>query len=203
MKNKIPKRDFQVTYGGTLGNFTIKIDNTMSGGVTDEKIEEIQKGVYQFCNLGSLCFTNQLLDPINDHCLDQLDVNLKRFVSDVDYYYEIFDHNRPVYNMITDWFTNKIGPFWNEVNTWMFNLNENVDKTELKIFWEVMNFGLNHYPTDEIRDGKHMLEDLMDCIDKDTEWDVEGSINTIRERENGFKGNVLDREGETFKMEMV
>ena len=72
--------------------------------------------------------------------------------------------------MITDWFTNKIGPFWNEVNTWMFNLNENVDKTELKIFWEVMNFGLNHYPTDEIRDGKHMLEDLenLDRYEKNT-----------------------------------
>ena len=86
--------------------------------MNDQKLEEIQDNIYNYCDLTSLYLTEELLKE--DNILNQLDLNLERFVTDFDYYYWTFDHKRTEFNMIIDWFSDQIGPIWNEMNTWFF-----------------------------------------------------------------------------------
>ena len=190
-KTKMKTREFEITFGGTLGNFVLKHDHKLSGPMNDQKLEEIQDNVYNYCDLTSLYLTEELLKE--DNILNQLDLNLERFVTDVDYYYWVFDHKRTEFNMIIDWFMEKVGPVWNDLNQWFFGRPDFDNDDELKNMMEVMNFGLNHYPKEKISD-ENMWDDLLICIKEDEDWDIKSSIMNVKKREHGFKGDVLDRD---------
>ena len=201
MKKKIPKVPFTIKFGGTLGNYVYKLEHIMRGRLTTEEIKEYKKNVFTYCDLGSLYFTNELLKGNNNHHIDKLNVNLEKFVNDEEYYFHIFEHNRPVYNMIVDWFGGLISDYWKELNQYLFY--DNVDNSTLELFWDVMTYGLNYYPYNEIGE-EDKLRDILKCMEKDTDWDCEKGIEEISKREDGFKGDILDREGtNTETMEVV
>ena len=200
MKKNNPKTPFTIMFGGTLGNFVFKLEHKMGcNHRTSEQIKEIQKDVFNFCDLGSLYFTNELLKKNNNHHLDKLNVNLKKFVEDTEYYFHIFEHNKSVYDIIIDWFGKHMSEFWKELNDYLFM---NVDNSSLHLFWDVMTYGLNYYPYNEIGE-EDKLRDTLKCMEKDTDWDCEKGIKDVHSRVDGFKNDVLKKELHINQMEVV
>jgi len=198
MKFNKQKREFSIRYGGSLGNFVIKYDHKMSGTVTDEMIEDKQDTIYFYCNMGSNYLLNEFLKKDNDHGLDQLGINLKRFVEDEDYYYHIFENQRVGYDIIIKWFGDQISDLWEQIKDFSFPRNGEVEINDydhrFDFFLDVLDWNWKHYfPNEKNFDDDDGWDRLEKKVSENSEIDIKQSCTNIDKRSNswGLKVNEL------------
>ena len=52
---------------------------------------------------------------LNNEHFQKLDINLKKFLSDVDYYWNVYYNHKEEYHLINQWFYNELVPLWSSV----------------------------------------------------------------------------------------
>ena len=180
--------EHSIRMGGQLGNYVIKLDHKIMGPVdTDGRLKKIQQEIFDLCDIGSEYFTMELLKEDNDHYLNNLDVNLERFVKDEDYYWFIFDHHRKVYDMIRNWFEGKITLYYKEMYDWKFGRLEDGERVELfqKVFLDSLDlYGIHWDVDDEDVTIDDVMEDLFKTFRKESVmgYDLENCCKRIEDR---------------------
>ena len=101
--------------------------------------------------------------------------------------------------MIIGWFETGMGKYWKEVNEYLFF--DDIPNNTLELLWDVLTYGLNYYPYDEIGEGEDKLRDVMKCMENDTDWDCEYCIKNTTTRNDWFKD--VDGNEPSYKMEVV
>jgi len=105
----------RVEMSGQLGNYLMRNKSfclNHTKGQTEEKWNEEQKKIDLECDLMSEYLTDKIL---KDENFQLLDIDLERFVSDTDYYYEVFDNKKEMYDMIIRWFSKEVIEYWNDL----------------------------------------------------------------------------------------
>ena len=110
---KIKKK--KIEFGGQIGNYLIRHNQRSlhhSKGQTEESWNKIQSVIDLECDMVSEYLTDEVL---NDEHFQLLDIDLERFVSDTDYYFDVFENKRDLYDTIIGWFSNEVVVYWNDI----------------------------------------------------------------------------------------
>lgn len=143
-----------IEFSGSCSNFLCRkrVDVSFYKG-NKKELNELQSDIDLKCDMVSDYLTDEILN--NEH-FQLLDIDLERFVSDTDYYYEVFDSKRGEYDMIIGWFEKELFEYWNDIYELIFNnvLSDrlyNLSKTLFNKYYDEIDFKpLTDYETNEI-----------------------------------------------------
>ena len=148
-------KKMKIEVSGRSGNYLIRRFNTVSfyKGKTKKERNELQSAIDLKCDMISEYLTDEIL---NDEHFQLLDIDLERFLSDDDYYFEVFDNKRGEYDMIIGWFDKELCKYWNDIFDFMLKRGltdrlYNVTETLFNKYYDEIDFKpLTNEDMDEI-----------------------------------------------------
>ncbi len=170
--------DIGMSVSNMILRHEIKIPSVKTSPLSDKNHEILQDGIFFWGVLTSNYLEKKLVD---NNELQKLigDVNLKKFVEDIDYYYHIFEYHRHHYDILCDYIKKR----FHKYNEYIFNFIFN-DQLDNKLT-DIIQFNFDYYDIDvSIR----YTEEGYVLLKEKTEMDTSKSIKDTIKRKDDTKG---------------
>ena len=154
----------QIEFSGQIGNYILRHNGSSINhpkGKTEKEWNDFQSKIDLECDMVSEYLTDEVLN--NEH-FQLLDIDLERFVSDTEYYFDVFENRRDIYDLIIGWFSNEVVEYWTDIRD-MF-MGEGLSDKLYNVSTTLFN---KHY--DEI--------DFKPLVDNNGEEDQKNSLESF------------------------